>query len=313
MKKALGVFLLGLSLGTGLALASEHGRSTYSPGTVGDFSMAVLPEAKGFYLRTELWTYSGRNAYEELGGALDVEADLDAWVCIPRVTWVSGWTFLGARHGVNLSLPLVNVESDARVTRQCPGQAASTEHVQGDRLGFSDFYLAPSVLEWKLGAWNLMWLETVVIPSGSYDSDESVNVSRNYLALNSSLAATWRHPKGGPEVDARASYIVNAENPATDYRTGDELTLDAVAAWRLDARWSLGVAGYAYQQLTGDSGAGAVLGDFKGQSWGAGPVVRYIGAAGSRRVAWVAKWLHDFDATRRYEGDMLFLAATLRL
>ena len=41
--------------------------------------------------------------------------------------------------------------------------------------------------------------------------------------------------------------------------------------------------------------------------------MRYIGAAGSRRVAWVAKWLHDFDATRRYEGDMLFLAATLRL
>ena len=275
--------------------------------------MAVLPEAKGFYLRTELWTYSGRNAYEELGGALDVEADLDAWVCIPRVTWVSGWTFLGARHGVNLSLPLVNVESDARVTRQFPGQPVSTERVLGSRLALSDFYLAPSVLEWKIGEWNVMWLETLVIPSGSYDSDERVNVSRNSLSLSSSLAATWRHPKGGPEVDARASYIVNAENPATDYRTGDELTLDAMAAWRLDARWSLGVAGYAYQQLTGDSGAGAALGDFKGRSWGAGPVVRYIGTAGSRRIGWVAKWLHDFDATRRYEGDMLFLAATLRL
>ena len=313
MNKALVVFLLRLTWEAYSAVAGEYGRSTYSPGTAGDFSMAVLPEAKGFYLRTELWTYSGRNSYQELGGALDVEADLDAGVCIPRMTWVSGWTFLGARHGVNLSLPLVYVDSDARVTRQFPGQSVSTARVQGSRLSFSDVYFAPSVLEWKVGAWNLMWLETVVIPSGSYDPDESVNVSRNCLALNSSLAATWRHPNGGPELDARASYIVNAENPATDYRTGDELTLDGIAAWRLDARWSVGVAGYGYQQLTGDSGEGAVLGDFKGQSWGAGPLVRYIGTVGKRRMGWVAKWFHDFDATRRYKGDMLFLAATFRL
>lgn len=313
MNKVSVVILLSLACWTHSGVASEHGRSTYSPGTVGDFSMAVLPEAKGLYLRTELWTYSGRNSYQELGGALDVEADLDAGVCIPRMTWVSGWTFLGARHGVNFSLPLVYVDSDARVTRQLPGQPASISRVQGSRLSFSDVYLAPSVLEWKIGAWNVMWLETVVIPSGSYDSDESVNVSRNHLALNSSLAATWRHPNGGPEVDIRASYLVNAENPATDYRTGDELTLDGIVAWRLDARWSVGVAGYVYQQLSGDRGEGAVLGDFKGQSWGAGPLVRYISTVGDRRIGWVAKWLHDFDATRRYEGDMLFLAATLRL
>ena len=275
--------------------------------------MAVLPDNPGFYLRTDLWTYSGQNTYAEMGGALEVDADLDAWVVSPRMTWVSGLKFLGARHGANLSLPVVQVHSEARVKRHFPDQEASTETVSGNRLSFSDFYLAPGILEWKIGAWNVIWLETICIPSGAYDSEENVNVSRNYFALNSSLATTWRHPDGGPELDLRASYIVNAENPATDYRTGDELTVDWIAAWRLDARWSFGLVGYGYQQITGDSGDGAIFGDFKGQSWGTGPLVRYIGTVGTRRVGWVAKWIHEFDATHRYEGDFVFLAATFRL
>ena len=313
MKRFFFVVLAGIAWLALPVFASEHGRSVYSPGTVGDFSIAVLPEARGFYVRAELWAYSGRMVFSELGGALEVEADLDALVFTPRVTWVSGWKFLGARHGANLSLPLAWVESDARVARHFPGRPASDERLQGSRLGFSDVYFAPGVLEWKIGAWNVMWLETLIVPSGSYDSDERVNVSRNSVGLMSSLAATWRHRDGGPEAGLRLSHVVNGENPATDYRTGDELALDAIAAWRLDARWSVGVAGYGYWQLTGDSGEGAVLGAFKGRSWGAGPIARYVGVVGNRRIAWVAKWLHDFDATRRYEGDMLFLAAMLRI
>ena len=294
------------------SMASEYGRSTYSPGTVGDFSMAVLPDAPGFYVRADLYAYSGRNTYKELGGALGVDADLDIWGILPRVTWVSGWEWLGARHGATLALPLAQIASEARVEGRFPGQPASTATLSGSRLSFSDVYLAPSILAWKLGSWNVMWLETVCIPSGAYDSNASVNVSRNYYSLNSSLATTWRRPGGGPELDLRASYLVNAENPATEYRTGDELALDGIAAWRFDARWSAGLAGYGYQQLTGDSGAGAIFGDFKGQSWGAGPLARYIGTVGTRRVAWGAKWLHDIDATRRYKGDMFLLSAALR-
>jgi hypothetical protein len=33
------------------------------------------------------------------------------------------------------------------------------------------------------------------------------------------------------------------------------------------------LAGYVYQQVTGDSGAGAKLGDFKGRSVGIGPQI----------------------------------------
>ncbi|MEI6646444.1 MAG: transporter [bacterium] len=304
-------FCIALSLAFS-AMASEYGRSTYTPGLVGDFSIAVLPEVSGFYLRTDVCAYSGKNTYTEWGGALDVDADLEAYGVLPRVTWVSGLEWLGIRHGATLSLPLFYIASEARVTRRFPGQAASTAMVSGSRLSFSDFYLTPAILEYKIGSWNVMWLETLCIPSGAYDSDASVNVSRNYFALNSSLATTWRHPDGGPEVDLRASYLVNAENPATDYRTGDELIIEGIAAWRFDTNWSAGLAGYGYEQITGDSGDGAIFGDFKGQSFGAGPLVRYIGTVGTRRIAWGAKWIHDIDATHRYQGDLLLLSVSLR-
>lgn len=296
-------------LWAGVSLGSENGRSTYSPGTLGDFSLAVLPDSPGFYLRNETFHYEGNNRHTALGGAVKVDADLDAWVEIPRVTWVSGWEILGARHGAYVSLPLARVEASAQVEQI----GAAAQNQEDSRWGISDFYLSPVMLDWKAGSANIMLLETVTIPSGTYDKDEFVNISRNYCALNSSLAATWRHPVGGPELDLRAGYIVNAENSATDYRTGDEFALDATAAWRLDQRWAVGLTGYRYEQVTGDSGEGAVLGDFKSRSAGVGPIARYIVVRGDRRVSLVGKWIHEFDAANRFEGDMLFFAFSTRL
>jgi hypothetical protein len=292
---------------------SENGRSTYSPGTQGDFSLAVLPEQPGFYLRNETLYYSGRNTFDMAGGGVGVVADLSAVVNIPRLTWSSGWEILGARYGAYLSVPFAYVDVETTVRQRKPGGGEIVQQREGDRFGFTDFYLAPVMLDWTIGSVDLMLLETATIPSGAYESDAFVNISRNYFALNSSVAATWRHPDGGPELDLRVGYILNAENPATDYRTGDELVADWTAAWRFDTNWSLGLTGYAYEQVTGDSGDGASLGGFKGRSVGLGPIVRYILTAGDRRFSLVAKWIHEIDARNRFEGDLFFLAIATRL
>lgn len=308
---AAGLVLLGLAAAA--ARATENGRSTYAPGTSGDFALAVLPDAPGFYLRNEFFHYSGRNRYEAQGGALKVNADLAAWVDIPRVTWVSGARLLGARHGAYLAVPAAYVRSEARVETAAPGAEPGVQTVIGHRFAPADAYLAPLILDWKAGAWNVMAYETITIPSGSYDSGETVNASRNHWAAHSSLAATWRHPKGGPEADLRLGYILNGENPETDYRDGDEWVTDWTAAWRVNAAWAFGLTGYFYRQVSGDSGDGAQLGDFKGRSAGAGPVVRRAFTCAGRRVSLVGKWLHEFDASNRYEGDLYFMAWSVRL
>ena len=57
----------------------------------------------------------------------------------------------------------------------------------------------------------------------------------------------------------------STRNPATDYQNGDAFTWE----WAVGKAWTnglkIGVAGYAYQQITGDSGSGAKLGPFKGR------------------------------------------------
>ena len=61
--------------------------------------------------------------------------------------------------------------------------------------------------------------------------------------------------------------------------------------------------GYYYNQFTGDSGSGAILGDFKGESFGLGPGFVWIPAFAEGKLAVLGKWVHDFDATNRFESD----------
>ncbi|MFA1625037.1 transporter [Rhizobium mongolense] len=44
----------------------------------------------------------------------------------------------------------------------------------------------------------------------------------------------------------------------------------------LDEHTHIGLVGYAFRQLTGDSRAGATLGDFKSRVFGIGPQIGYI-------------------------------------
>ncbi len=57
--------------------------------------------------------------------------------------------------------------------------------------------------------------------------------------------------------------------------------------------------------MTGDSGSGARLGDFQGESLGIGPGVLWQPKFAAGKLASVGKWLHDVTATRRLELDYL--------
>ena len=46
----------------------------------------------------------------------------------------------------------------------------------------------------------------------------------------------------------------------------------------------IGVVGYVYQQLTGDSGSGTELGDFKSRVFGVGPQIGYLFPIGTTRA-----------------------------
>ena len=71
--------------------------------------------------------------------------------------------------------------------------------------------------------------------------------------------------------------------------------------------------GFYFKQLSGDSGDGALLGDFKAEAAGAGPAVMWIPPQYEGKVAFVAKWLNEYDTENRLEGDHVFLSFMMSL
>ena len=74
----------------------------------------------------------------------------------------------------------------------------------------------------------------------------------------------------------------------------------------------MGVAGYAYQQLTADSGSGARLGPFKGRVFGIGPHLVYNTVLMHRPVIFNFRNYQEFDAVNRFEGNATTFAMTVK-
>ena len=71
--------------------------------------------------------------------------------------------------------------------------------------------------------------------------------------------------------------------------------------------------GYIYYQITGDSGDGAILGDFKSRIYSIGPQVGYIFKIGERQAYLNLKGYWEFGAENRPEGWNAWLTLVLPL
>ena len=130
-----------------------------------------------------------------------------------------------------------------------------------------------------------------------------VNLGLNHWGFDTTLAVTYLNPETGIEVSVAPGVIFNTENDETNYQTGTEFHLDFTANQFLSETFALGLRGYYYKQITGDSGSGARLGDFKGESFGLGPGFVWFPEFADGKLAVLGKWIHDFDVTNRFESD----------
>ena len=64
----------------------------------------------------------------------------------------------------------------------------------------------------------------------------------------------------------------------------------------LSETWAIGLEGYYLKLVTGDSGNGAFLGDFKAEAAGIGPAALWNTKVGDQEVSFIAKWIHDYHA-----------------
>ena len=183
--------------------------------------------------------------------------------------------------------------------------------VDEDRTAIGDPGFVPISLYWNFGNFHFNAYETIIVSIGSYDKDRDVNAGLNYWSFDTTLAATYLHPEKGHEISVVLGYIYNTENGDTDYQTGQEFHVDYMLNQFLSETFAIGLHGFYYKQINGDSASGALLGDFKGEAAGIGPAVMWATKIKNVDLVINAKWLHEFHAENRLEGDHLFLNFTL--
>ena len=289
------------------AYAGEGGASHYGPGFYGDFGVAVAPDP-GFYLRSDLYYYKADGGGQRFTQFGEIRADLDVDVTMYMLTGlkVTDKKVLGGRYAFGACLPVVYTDLSADVI-----VGPITTSVDEDRTAIGDPGFIPASIFWNFGNLHINAYETITAPIGSYDKDRDVDSGLNYWSFDTTLAATYLHPEEGYEISAAIGHIYNTENDDTNYKTGQEFHLDYMLNQFLSETFAVGLQGFYYKQITGDSGRGALLGDFKGEAAGIGPALMWIPRIKDKDVVISAKWLHEFDTEHRLEGDHLFLNFTM--
>jgi len=168
-------------------------------------------------------------------------------------------------------------------------------------------------LKWNRGNHNYMAYTMLGVPAGSYDASRLANLGTNHWSLDAGGGYTYLDPKKGHELSAVLGFTENFENPDTDYKNGVSSHLDWAASQFLSDQLHVGLVGYFYQQLTGDSGAGATLGDFESRVYAVGPQAGYFFPVGGRKWYVNVKGYYEFDAQNRPEGWNAWLTLAIPL
>jgi hypothetical protein len=280
------------------AVAGEGGSGEYIGGFT-DFASGYVPP-KGVYFSLDSYYYHAEASKVAAGGRLAADVDADVWIALPQVTWITPLTIANASYGMAIAQPFGDISMDV-------GIAPLGLDVSSNTFGLGDTILVPLILGWHTEAIHVSGSVSVFVPTGSYDDDRALNLSKNYWAIDSAVAVSYL-TKTGLDLSTSVGYTINFENNDTDYDSGDVLHIDFAAGQTFAKVWKAGLAGYAIVQITSDTGDGATQGDFKSDVYGLGPILQYGAKFGEKDVVFQAKWYHEFDARNHLEGDAFYLS-----
>jgi hypothetical protein len=296
------VFVL---LGHIQANAAEGGYSNYIPGSYGDFGMALAP-TETWTLRNDVYSYGADIGESVRSGTVEVGADLDFLVNMTTLVYKSELMLFGGQYAAGVLVPLMDVEVKSSVDL-----GPVNLETKDSASGLGDTALIPIALYWNEGKYYWSFSHFIVTPTGSYDVESGANTSLNYWSFDTNFALTYLNGETGRDLSFNIGHIYNTENDETDYQTGQELHLDVVLNQFLSDSLAIGLQGFYLKQITGDDGRGATLGDFKAEAAGIGPALMWSRDFGKQNVTFIAKWLHEFHAENRLEGDHFYLSFVL--
>ena len=182
--------------------------------------------------------------------------------------------------------------------------------LEGSLTSYGD--LAPfAELLWNYGVNNYMAYVTGNIPVGDYDPLRLPNIGLGHGAIDAGGAYTYFNSATGNEFSAVTGFTYNFTNPDTQYRSGIDFHFDWGASHFLTKELFVGIAGYAYQQITDDFGQNPILGGFRSRVFGVGPQIGYNFPVGDMQGFLGLRGYGEFGAANRPSGWNTWLTFTI--
>jgi len=282
-----------------------EGASTEYVGGFTGFAAGYVPTDPGTYLANYLYYYNGSTAAVAVNGKVALNVSTSVYIEIPQLTYITKLTLFGGNYGFGIAVPVGYVNVEVGINPVGVDRSAST-------FGLGDSILVPAVVGWHSGNWHTNFALSVFAPTGQYDQNQAINLSKHFWAIDGSYSASFLTDTGF-DLSGCLGYTVNFENPTTHYKSGDVVHLDLAVGQNLSKQWKAGLGGYAVVQITGDSGSGATLGSFESDIYALGAILGYSAKLGQSDVDLQLRWYREFDAKNHLEGNAIYLTAALKL
>lgn len=311
---AVAVFIAAMTMATPTrSFADEGGSSFWLPGPLG--SLAAVQSEQGWSIPLVYYhSSSDANASKQfkVGGRIAAGLDARADLLLAVPTYVFGTPVAGGQATLSVTGMFGRVGVDTNSTLVGPPGGVLSGAQSDSVTGGGDLYPQAS-LKWNRGVHNFMAYAMAGVPVGAYQKDRLANLGLNHWSVDAGGAYTYLDLESGYEFTAALGFTYNFENPDTQYMSGIDGHLDWAASQFLSEQLHVGLVGYFYRQLTGDSGAGAVLGDFRSQVAAIGPQADHFFKVGARQCYVNLKGNYEFDAKNRPEGWNAWLTVGIPL
>jgi hypothetical protein len=275
-KAALGTLCTALALVPLPAMADNGGLSFWLPGTFG--SLAAAPVMPGWAYSTiylHLQQSAGGGREFQRGGSIVAGLNAHADVLVQGLTYTFATPVLGGQAALTVLGAPGNIGVGIDATLTGPRGNTISGSASDNRTTFADVFYQ-GTLKWNQGVHNEMVYVTGNIPSGTYDPNRLANLSFGFTAVDVGAGYTYLDSKTGHEFSVAGGLTYSGMNSALQYQNGIDFHVDWGASQFISKTVHIGLAGYYFQQITGDTGAGATLGDFKGRVAGIGPQIGFI-------------------------------------
>jgi hypothetical protein len=305
-----------LSTTASVALADESGTSFWLPGTYG--SLAAVPGTPGWAVAA-IYYHTSVSAGADVAAAREIQigrfnpalnvslnaslhATADLAIIVPSYTFAT--PVLGGQLAVQMGTITGSTSANVNGTVSAslpPFSLVRTDNIGDTTTGFGDLYPLAS-LKWNMGVNNFMTYVTGDIPVGNYSSASLANLGLGHGAIDAGGGYTYLNPATGHEFSAVGGFTYNFINPITQYQSGVDFHLDWGASQFLSKQLFVGLVGYAYDQVSPDSGSGDKVGAFESRVFSVGPQLGYIFPIAGKQGFLGLKSYFEFDAKNRPEG-----------